>query len=349
MINKIKVLLAEDSLLEQKLLSNYILSDERFELVGLARNGKEASKMATDLKPDVISMDIIMPGMDGIEATGEIMHNCPVPIVIVSTIYQNSDILNAIKELEAGAVTIIPKPFGIGHPKHQSSVKKYLNTLALMSEIKVVRRKKSNGDLKKSVTQESQLDSRYKTKYDIAIIGASAGGPEGIRTILGMLNKNINAPILIIQHIDPNFVDGFCSWLNSNSGIPVYICRDNEELQPGKAYLPPPGMHLKFKHKGIVSIIPNIMEMSSVPSIDVTLESAVETYGGRTVAVLLSGMGKDGAKGMMKLKGVGALTMAQDEESSLIYGLNGEAIKSGAVIYTGNPEKLGKELITLFQ
>lgn len=347
MEKKIRVLVVEDTLVTQKLLSRLITSDERFELIGVAENGKQACEFVERFKPDVISMDIVMPIMDGVEATRKIMQENPTPVMIVSSFYQSSEIKMAMSVLEAGAVTMLPRPFGPGHPNYEKSSRHYLNTLKSMSEIKVVRRK--NDEHQKSIQIERLTDkiSSYKPSnqhFEILVIGASAGGPEGLTTILSGLPSNFPLPILIVQHIDSLFVDGFASWLNTYSKLPVGIANAGEKPLPGHVYLPPGNHHLIVADNGTLSTTKEGSINELRPSIDVLFKSIAQVYGKNSIAVLLSGMGKDGAVELKKLFELGAYTIAQDEKSCLVYGMPGEAAKLGAVCKFLSPSNIVLEI-----
>ena len=344
---KIKVLIVEDSLVAQKLLKTLVMSDDRFELVGVAENGKQACEYVEKYNPDVVSMDILMPIMDGVQATRKIMQETPIPIVIVSSFYQSSEVEMAMRVLQAGAVAIIPRPYGPGHSKFEQSTRHYLNTLKIMSEISVVKRRKeekSKPAAKVKVEIEHRIISPKNREFKVLTIGASAGGPEGLSTILSGLPVNFPVPVFIVQHIDGNFADGFAVWLNGCTQLPVSIAVNGEQAQAGHVYLPPGNHHLVIKKGGNISIDNNVLVNSSRPSVDVLFNSVAQVYGKNTLAVLLSGMGKDGAEGLKNLYDLGAFTIAQDENSCLVYGMPGEAAKRGAVCKLLSPEKIVKEI-----
>lgn len=349
---RIKVLIVEDSLVAQKLLKTIITSDERFEVVGVAENGKQACEYVENFKPDVVSMDILMPIMDGVEATRKIMQEKPVPIVIVSSYYQSSEVEMAMRVLQAGAVSIISRPYGPGHPKFEQSARQYLNTLKLMSEISVVKRKKEENAkpaLKVETIIKATSNLPKNREFKVLAIGASAGGPEGLSTILSGLPLNFPIPIFIVQHIDGNFADGFAVWLNSSTQLPVSIAVNGEKALPGHVYLPPGNQHLVLNMDGSISTNKDQLVNSARPSVDVLFKSIAQVYGKKTLAVLLSGMGKDGAEGLKNLFDVGAFTLAQDENSCLVYGMPGEAAKRGAVCKLLSPEKIVKEITDLIK
>lgn len=349
---KIKVLIVEDTMVAQKLLKTLVTGDDRFELLGVADNGKQACEFVEKFKPDVVSMDILMPIMDGVEATKKIMRENPVPVVIVSSFYQSSDIEMAMKVLHAGAVSMLSRPHGPGHPKYEQSARQYLNTLKLMSEIKVVRRK--NEDIPKPIQPASHIDptsseKRINQNFEVLAIGASAGGPEGLITILSGLPNDFPVPVFIVQHIDGLFAEGFASWLNTSSKLPVSIAVNGEKALPGHVYLPPGNQHLIVTDNGTISTTKGLPFNGLRPSVDLLFRSIAQVYGKKSLVVLLSGMGKDGAIELKNLFDLGAYTIAQDENSCLVFGMPGEAAKIGAVCKLLSPSNIVLEINELIK
>ncbi len=354
----IRVLIVEDSPMIQKLLKRILDESGDFEVVATASNGIEAVRFSAMYKPDVISMDLLMPVMDGIEATRQIMQTNPVPIVIVSNIYKSQDMELAIKELEAGAVYILPKPTGPADPEYSKKAQKYRTTLRLMSEIKVVKRSAQGVKTEKPVIKDREAGStggerREKGKctipetLKIIAIGASAGGPEGLKIILSSLTKELFVPIVIVQHIDPHFIDGFVTWLNGYSIHPVKIAEKNETLLPGKVYVAPSGVQMQISRDLSVSFNGDKGNNGHMPSIDALFNNLSKVIGSNTLAILLSGMGKDGAEGLFNLSKTGAYTFAQNEESSLVFGMPGEAVRLGAACRILPPADIVNEINNL--
>ncbi|MEI7677377.1 MAG: chemotaxis-specific protein-glutamate methyltransferase CheB [Bacteroidales bacterium] len=347
---KIKVLIVEDTLVVQKLLQKLVESDERFELVGIAENGKQAIEYVAKFSPDVVSMDILMPIMDGVEATRKIMQDNPVPVVIVSSFYQSSEIDIAMRVLDAGAVSILARPYGPGHSKFTKTSRQYLNTLKIMSEIKVVRRKEEkklkSSPIVNTVDQPESKDLKIK-KIQALAIGASAGGPEGLSKILSLMPTDFAAPVFVVQHIDSNFAEGFAAWLNTMSKLPVKIATNGEKALPGIVYLPSGDHHLLVRQNGTLAVTKDLQVRGLRPSVDLLFKSISEVYGKNSIAVLLSGMGKDGAEELKNLHDLGAFTIAQEESSCLVYGMPGEAVKLGAVNKILSPENIANEIINL--
>ena len=347
---KIKVLIVEDTLVVQKLLGGLIKNDDRFELIGIAVNGKEAIDFVKKHKPDVVSMDILMPLMDGVEATRLIMQENPIPIVIISGLYQSSEIEMAIKVMGVGAVAILPRPFGPGHSKYEQSARQYLNMLKLMSEVKVVKRKKDISIIsQKNPITDIAVGFKHTgdQTFQVLAIGASAGGPEGIRTILSGLPPDFPLPVFIVQHIDIHFAEGFALWLNTFSKIPVSIAINNENILPGHVYLPPSDQNIRVNQNKTIMTSKDKTNIGIRPSVDALFESIANVYGKNSIAVILSGMGKDGAIELKKLCDLGAYTIAQDETSCLVYGMPGEAVKIGAACKVLSPENITKEICNL--
>lgn len=350
---KIRVLIADDSLTGRKLLAGILSSNPEFEISGTATNGKEAVELAKRLQPDIISMDINMPILDGIEATKLIMSENPIPVVIVSSIYNESNVIHAIEELEAGAVTVLPKPHGPGHSGFARESQKYINTMRLMSELKVVRRAYKRGypEIKTELTSFNNSDNFFNhTDAELVVIGSSAGGPEALKQFLGELIPDFPLPIIIVQHLDPHFVNGFLAWMNSYSPIPAKIAENGEVLLSGNIYLPSADTHITVT-PGKIEMIKHYTKERVIykPSIDILFESVAKFYGKKAIGIIFSGMGNDGAKGLKQMKERGAYTFAQDKESSLIYGMPQEAFKCGATCRIMTPSQIASQLNLLFK
>lgn len=346
---KVRVLIADDSSVGRRLLASILSGDPSIEVVGMASDGKEAFEMTIRYKPDVVSMDINMPVMDGIEATKKIMSYNPVPVIIVSSIYRDADVMTAIKELEAGAVMVLPKPHGPGHETFEPSANKYLNAVKLMAEVKVVRRNNGYNHTPLPVKTFSKTEvCRFYTDAKVVVIGSSAGGPEALKLFLTELSPNFPLPILLVQHIDSNFTYGFAAWLNSFSTLEAVISKEGDEPVKGRIYMPPPDKHMIVKN-GKISII-NESELNTLhkPSVDVLFNSIANFYKEQSIGIILSGMGKDGAQGLNNMKNAGAFTFIQDRSTALIYGMPGEAEKLGAACSILSPVDIARKLNLIY-
>lgn len=334
----IKALVVDDSPVSRELLAYVLESDLDIKVIGTARNGEEALKAIAHHKPDVVTMDIIMPKMDGLATSRIIMETNPVPIIIVTSSFNLRDMDLAFKATEVGALTVIKKPRGIGHPDHEQDARELIRSVKLMSEVKVVKRWT---DKRMAALEEGRAIDEQGRKNEIRIvaIGASTGGPPVIQRILSGLPKHFPLPILIVQHMAEGFVAGFVEWLNHSSAVPVRVAAHNAQAQGGIAYVAPDGFHMAAANNRIV-LADDAPENGLRPAVSYLFRSVMQAYGSGAVGVLLTGMGRDGAMELKMMRERGALTVAQDKDSSVIFGMPGEAIKLDAARYILAPEEI---------
>lgn len=340
----IKVLVVEDSAVVREFMVHILSSDPEIEVVGTASNGEEALEAVKIIKPNIITMDINMPKMNGLEATRRIMETYPTPIVIVSGSVDTKEVSTIFRAMEAGALAILPRPKGIGHIEHEESARELVQTVKLMSEVKVVRRWARRQQSVWAVRKQPIL-----TKADIKIvaIGASTGGPIVIQTILSRLPKDFSVPLLIVQHMAPGFTDGFVDWLAQSSGFPVHMASHGEYILPGHAYMAPEEFQMRVEGINRIILSKDEPENGLRPSVSYLFRSIAKVFGSNAVGVLLAGMGRDGAEELKFMKEMGAITIAQDQESSVVYGMPGEAVKLDAAIYILSPEGIAEALTGL--
>ncbi len=342
----IKVLVVEDSPVVREFLVHVLSSDPEIQVIGTAKNGKEAIDAVRNKKPDIITMDIHMPEMDGFEATRRIMETQPVPIVIVSGSSSAGEVAMSFKAVEAGALAVIARPKGIGHPDYEATAKELIQTVKLMSEVKVVRRWPRLKTEAPPPTLGVEIRKALPA-IQVVAIGASTGGPIALQTILSGLPRDFSVPVLIVQHISAGFVEGFAHWLGQSSGFPVHIASEGEYLLPGHAYVAPEGFHMMVKARNLIALSTAEPKDGLRPSVSYLFKSVAQVFGQNAIGVLLTGMGKDGAQELKLMKENGALTIAQDEASSVVHGMPGEAIKISAATYVLPPESIAALLATL--
>ena len=346
----INVLIVDDSAVVRQHLKDVLESDKDIRVMGTAKDGEEAVRFVQEKKPDVITMDINMPNMNGFEATRKIMETNPVPIVIVTASYDRSDVEKSFHSMEAGALAIIEKPFGKGHPHSKETQNDLVQTVKLMSEVKVVRRWKRERERQSEAIDKKVSDKGLKKrdkKIKIVAIGASTGGPPIIQTILSGLKKGYSAPILVVQHISKGFLEGLVEWLRQSTGLPVHIAKHGEELLPGHIYFARDDYHLGVDKDGRLRLSREEIENGLRPSVSYLFRSIINSFDGEAVGILLTGMGKDGAMEMKMMKDNGAVTIAQDRESSVVYGMPGEAVRLDGATYVLSPEEIAPTLEAL--
>jgi two-component system chemotaxis response regulator CheB len=274
------------------------------------------------------------------------METQPVPIVVCSASLNPEDVANTFRALEAGAVALVAKPLGPTHPDFAANAAKFLETVVLMSEIKVVRRWARLRRVGKPVKGPERARAA-EAPVRVVAVGASTGGPPVLQTILTGLPPDFPVPVLIVQHIASGFVEGLAEWLTQTTGFPVRVASQGEPLLPGRAYLAPDGHHLGIDAQHRIALDRSQPENGLRPAVSYLFRSVATQCGSRAVGVLLTGMGRDGADGLKHLHDLGAATIAQDAESSAVYGMPGEAAKLGAVSYTLSPDRIPLALIGL--
>jgi len=358
----IKVLICEDSLPVSQLLTELISSDPELQVVGVAGNGVEAIELNRKLRPDIITMDVRMPQLNGLEATRRIMAEQPTPIVLVSELVE-TDVALSMEALNAGALALLPKPYGFGHPGFKANSERLRQTLRLMSSVKVVRHwlkpapKAVNEARGLAVQSENggSLSSSYREQTRprcaprLIAIGSSTGGPSALATLLGQLPANFDVPIVITQHIMPGFAEGLARWLKDATGRQVMLAQEGMYIKPnsGQTIIAPDHCHMLISPSWQVRFDRRGLFQGVLPSVNLMFDSVAEAVGSSAVGVLLTGMGQDGAQGLYHLHQMGAYTIAQDEASCVVFGMPKEAIAQGAVNKVVAIEKIASVLVGL--
>jgi len=342
----IKVLIVEDSKVVQEFLVHILTSDPSIQVVGVADNGEEALEAAKQKRPDVITMDIHMPKVDGFEATRAIMEAVPTPIVIVTGSLRAKELASTFRAMEAGALAVVLRPPGIGHPEHEAAARELVRTVKLMSEIKVVRRHPAAKERALPPTAEIEVRKAAAEIQAIAI-GASTGGPPVLQQILSGLPRDFPVPVLMVQHIAAGFIKGFVEWLSGTTRFPVHIALHGEYPLPGHGYVAPDGFHLGIGNGPRIVLSDHAPENGLRPSVAYLFRSVAQTLGPRAAGVLLTGMGRDGAAELREMKDRGAVTIVQNKESSVVHGMPGEAVALNAHTHILPPDKIAMLLGTL--
>lgn len=343
--DKIKVLVADDSQVTRMLLVQLLNSDAGIRVIGAVNDGQAALDFlaAGAERPDVVVMDIHMPRLDGFEATRRIMETQPLPIIICTATASPQDLAVAFRSMEAGAVACVEKPVALG-ADFEPRLQNLLQTVRLMSEVKVVRRwNRSRGS--PMMPAGSSGKPRASSGVKLIGIGASTGGPPVLQTILAGLPGDFPVPLLIVQHIARGFLPGMVDWLGQTTGVRVHIAAHGATPLPGHAYVAPDDFHLAADARGHLVLAREPAESGLRPAVSHLFRSLADSYGAAAVGVLLTGMGRDGAAELKRMKNHGAYTIAQDRDSSVVHGMPGAAIELGAASQVLAADRIAGALI----
>lgn len=339
---KFRVLVVDDSTFMRKVLETIFTADDQLQVVGQAKDGREAIALAESLKPDVITMDINMPHMDGLQATAQIMTTNPRPIVIVSS-ESREGASSTLKALELGAIEFVAKPSS-GIDLDMNSVKEeLLRKVRMAAKVRVVRTasrlastlQANNGSAPahpKPASPRASVSVGADQRFPVVVLAASTGGPATVMRLAPGFTKDFPAAVILVQHMPAAFTSQYAAQLEEFTEIRVKEAEANDSLQPGVLYICPGGQHLRVSPTGRIQLDSVTGRLNGyLPNIDATLESVAAFAGPMGIAAILTGMGNDGANGAKAIKAAGGIVLAQDEATSVIFGMPAEAIKTGSV------------------
>jgi two-component system chemotaxis response regulator CheB len=324
-----RVLVVDDSPFVCKALSEIIHGDPQLRVVGTAANGQEAVALVAKLKPDLVTMDISMPVMDGFEATKLIMAYHPTPILIISSTIFDGGMDLVFKAMTYGALDVMNKTLIKTADGKDDSAGVLIQRIRTLSRIKVI-----THPLAKLQAREQgrrRVSSEPITNDQIVAIAASTGGPQALLAVLKALPKDLGCGIVIVQHISEGFDAGLVEWLDSECQLTVKLAGDGEQIQPGVAYIAPTGVQMRVTEGGRIKFTDEPARDGQKPSGTVLFESVAAAFGDRAVAVILTGMGRDGADGLKEIKRANGVVIGQDEASCVVYGMPKAAAELGAV------------------
>jgi two-component system, chemotaxis family, protein-glutamate methylesterase/glutaminase len=344
---RVRVLVVEDSATVRERLVETLTADPDIELVGVAEDGKQAVELTLLRRPDVITMDMMMPVMSGLAATEYIMAHRPTPILIVSASVNRGELFKIYDALAAGAVDVLEKPAGDGFDGDWE--RRLLSAVKLVARIRVIthpRARLQPGRCASSAEPAPRLRSGPSLR--VVGIGASTGGPGAVAEVLRSLPSRFDTPILVVVHMNAPFETAFTDWLDAQIARPVIRAHSGLAVAAlcGRVAVAPGGRHLLVR-EGRLILTDDAERHSCRPSVDVLFESIATEYGGDSAACLLTGMGRDGAQGLLKIRQAGGLTIAQDEDSSVIYGMPREAAALGAACHVLPLGEIGPKLAAL--
>lgn len=343
----VRVLVVEDSLTLRRYLCDALTADASVEVVGEATDGKEAIELCQRLRPDVVTMDMMLPVMSGLSATEYIMAHCPTPILIVSASTNRGELFRTYDALAAGAVDVLEKP--LGDEPGAAWRARLVETVKLVSRIRVITHPRGRlGALAREpaaplVGPPASGPGRFK----VVGLGASTGGPGAVLDVLRELPPSFSLPVLLVLHIAEPFGTAFAEWLDGQIGRPVRLARDGDRLlaRTGEVVMAPPDFHLTVAD-GRIRLTTDAERHSCRPSADVLFESMARDCGPAAVGCLMTGMGRDGAAGLLELRRAGGITIAQDEATSVVYGMPREAVLLGAAAHVLPLGQIGPTLVS---
>jgi two-component system chemotaxis response regulator CheB len=332
---RVRVLVVEDSLTVRRRLCEVLASDAEIEIIGEAEDGKEAIHLCQARRPDVITMDMMLPVMSGLSATEYIMAHCPTPILVVSSSFNRGELFKTYEALAAGAVDVLEKPRG--DEPEGSWERHFISSLKLVSRIRVITHLRGRLTAWRppgtSLPPQTCPIPPARSGAQVIAIGASTGGPRALVEVLRELPRELRLPVLVVLHISEPFGQSFAEWLDGQTVRRASFARDGEPVSgaAGRIVLAPPQHHLLVR-AGRLCLTDDAERHSCRPSVDVLFESLAREYGAGTLAALLTGMGRDGAAGLLAIRAAGGLTIAQDEASCVVYGMPREAVELGAAM-----------------
>lgn len=325
MVSRIRTVLIDDSAFMRKLIGEIISADNSLELVGVASNGREGERLALSLQPDVVVTDMVMSEFDGMYVVNSLMNKQPVPIILLSSL-EKTDV-RIFDALKSGAFEFIDKPTDYRGDQMQN--------YGLVDLIKEASRADVSQLKARQTGKNNHRHSFESLNYQIVVIGASTGGPGAVEHIITNLPRNLQVPIVVAQHMPARFIESFASRLNDSNAIPVRLPAKGEQLRPGVVYVAPGDANMRIDRnlatgQPIITFTQKKYREFNNPSIDCLFESVAATYGRHAIGVILTGMGRDGAVGLKSIRERGGYTIAQDEDSSVVYGMPKVAHEVGA-------------------
>lgn len=353
MSRKCQVLVVDDSPLCRQLIVDAISRDPDIEVVGEAENGEQAIARVVELKPHVVTMDVDMPVLDGLAACERIMSETPTPILVLTADPRNQAPELTHRALAAGALALQVKPALDAGPEAWNLARE----VKLLSTVKVIRHLRG---VKKPATGAFPIQSSTPSSpslepvtplgaspVGVVVIASSTGGPQVVHKLVSDLPADFPAPVLVVQHINAAFADSLVGWLGTSAKLKVRAAKDGDLLAPGTVLVAPAGFHLTVPSRGRVSVQAGEPRDGHLPSATMLLESVAKAYGKRTVALILTGMGNDGVDGMAAVRAAGGRTIAQSQDSCVVFGMPGAAIAKGVIDHVIHGDELGKALMKL--
>ena len=347
-VSPIRILIVDDSALTRRVIRELLSSDPLLQVVGEARDGREAIELAARLQPNIITMDVHMPHMDGLQATEEIMAYYPTPILVLTSAVSGENGALSFQLLNAGALEVLEKPKNLADA-HKPEIRRHLiQRIKMLARVQVVTHLRGRRRSRVPVDLPAPKIPKRVSDHQLIILGASTGGPRVLYRLLRDLPAEFPASVLIVQHIAEGFVATMVDWLRSCSALPIDLVTESMDVEPGHVYVAPDTHHTRITDCWTLSLDTEPRSLQ-YPSIDVTMLSAAQFCPKHTIGVILTGMGRDGADGLLALRKAGAMTLVQDQPSSTIWGMPRAAAENGAAREVVRADDLALRLLALVQ
>ena len=345
-MTKIKVLLIDDSSLVLSILKKILTNSKEIEVIGTATSGKEGIQKVRELNPDVVCTDLMMPVMNGIEFTKELMQSIPKPILVISSALEGKNQSNVFQILEAGALEVFPKPQGGSEKDYEVIRPKLESKIKLIHAIPVFK-KRAHRKLEIEASQKTSITIGKSQTIRFLVIGSSTGGPNALQKILERLPEQFPVPVICIQHISDGFIGSLVTWLDQSSKLKVKIMEEEEIPIPGTIYFPKDHKHLVISSDGKLKESREVSTNGHTPSINIAFNSFATHFGSTTLGVILTGMGDDGASGLLSIKNRGGRTIGESPETCVVYGMPRVAMEMGAIDFQLPLEKIADKIMSL--
>ncbi len=347
---EIRILVVDDSAVARMHLVHILEADPEIRVVATVNDGEAALAFLKEHRPDVVLMDVNMPGLDGFETTRRIMETRPLPIVICSGTANPKDVAAAFRVMEAGAVACVEKPMGYERREFEQAASELRETVKRMSEIRAMK----NWAFARTVPDEASALRRAPTKLrargiSVVGMGASTGGPVALQTILGGLPKDFSIPILVVQHIGPGFIGGLAEWLNQTTSLQIRLGGHGTRPLAGHVYLAPDDFHMGVDGRGFIDLSKANPENHVRPAVAHLFRSLARECEASAIGVMLTGMGDDGAAELKQMRDAGAATIAQDSATSVVHGMPRVAIDLGGAMFVAPVGEIASKLIALVE
>ncbi|WP_042444529.1 chemotaxis protein CheB [Azospirillum sp. B510] len=337
-------MVVEDSPVIQQLLSHVIGADPRLEVAGIASSGEQALRMIERTAPDVVSLDIRLPGIDGFEVTSRIMRQTPLPIVVVASDVRDLDI--PMRALQAGALAVVEKPGSMARADYQTVARHLCTQLVIMSQVKVIRHRIGARAAARPAVPDGPAQGGGMRRFRALGLVASTGGPAALARILKELPAAFPLPVFVVQHMGAPFMEGFANWLGTVSPLPVRLGEAGASPRPGTVHVAPGDRHMLVEG-GIIRLSGDPLVCGQRPSGDVLFRSMAQAYGAAGIGVLLTGMGEDGGRGLVEMHRTGAYTIAEHASTAVIHSMPGTAVRLGGVLEELPLDRLAGRLLHL--